>query len=301
MLTRWKLICIALSTLACAATAAQDTASRGEKEELQMMALEALMASPSARSLPALVKLLEGDGSDELKESALFVLGQIEHPDATKVLLGYARNGQGETQLEAIRMIGINGNRETLAALPDIYTGGNRDVREAVLEAFLIADDVEGVFRIAMNAASDDDYKDAVEILGAMDAHAELARLREAKGISDALIDAYIISDNSAELQKLAMDDSNPGLQAEAVQAIGIVGGAGADKMLADIYASATDKKIKEAALEGLLIGDYDQQVLRLYRASTSIAEKRDLLETLVIMDSELAMEVIDAALAGDQ
>jgi hypothetical protein len=134
-----------------------------------------------------------------------------------------------------------------------------------------------------------------------MDAHAELARLREAKGISDALIDAYIISDNSAELQKLAMDDSNPGLQAEAVQAIGIVGGAGADKMLADIYASATDKKIKEAALEGLLIGDYDQQVLRLYRASTSIAEKRDLLETLVIMDSELAMEVIDAALAGDQ
>jgi hypothetical protein len=301
MLTRWKLFCIALSTLACAATAAQDSASRGEKEELQMMALEALMASPSARSLPALVKLLEGDGSDELKESALFVLGQIEHPDATKVLLGYARNGQGETQLEAIRMIGINGNRETLAALPDIYTGGNRNVREAVLEAFLIADDVEGVFRIAMNAASDDDYKDAVEILGAMDAHAELARLREAKGISDALIDAYIISDNSAELQKLAMDDSNPGLQAEAVQAIGIVGGAGADKMLADIYASATDKKIKEAALVGLLIGDYDQQVLRLYRASTSIAEKRDLLETLVIMDSELAMEVIDAALAGDQ
>jgi hypothetical protein len=152
-----------------------------------------------------------------------------------------------------------------------------------------------------MNAASEEDYKDAVEILGAMDAHAELSRLREAKGISDALIDAYIISDDSAELQKLAVDDSNPELQAEAIQAIGIVGGAGADKMLADIYASATDKKIKEAALEGLLIGDYDQEVLRLYRASKSVAEKRDLLETLVIMDSELAMEVIDAALAGDQ
>jgi hypothetical protein len=134
-----------------------------------------------------------------------------------------------------------------------------------------------------------------------MDAPAELARLRAAKGISDALIEAYFISDISAELQKLAMVVRTPGLQAVAVQAIGIVGGAGADKMLADIYASATDKKIKEAALEGLLIGDYDQQVLRLYRASTSIAEKRDLLETLVIMDSELAMEVIDAALAGDQ
>jgi hypothetical protein len=301
MLTRWRLILIALSTLTCGATAAQDAATRGEKEELQMMALEALMASPSARSLPALVKLLEGDASDELKESALFVLGQIDHPDASKVLLGYARNGQGETQLEAIRMIGINGNPESLAALPDIYTSGSRKVREAVLEAFLIADDTEGVFRIAMNASSDEDYKDAVEILGAMDAHAELAKLREAKGISDALIDAYIISDNSAELQKLANDQSNPELQAEAIRAIGIVGGAGADKMLADIYAGSTNEKIKEAALEGLLIGDYDEAVLRLYRASNSVAETRDLLETLVIMDSELAMDVIDAALAGDQ
>ena len=301
MHTRWTLIYVALSTLAFGAAVAQDAATRAEKEELQMMALEALMASPSERSLPALIKLLEGDGSDELKESALFVLGQIEHADASKALLNYARSGQGETQLEAIRMIGINGKPQALAALPDIYASGNRDVREAVLEAFLIADDVEGVFNIAMNATTEQDYEDAVEILGAMDAHAELARLREEKGISDALVEAYIISDNSAELHKLAMDNSDPKLQAQAVEAIGIVGGEGADALLADIYAKSGDKDIKQAALQGLLIGDYDEVVLRLYRASKSTAEKRDLLQTLVIMDSEFAMEVIDAALAGDQ
>jgi len=41
--------------------------------------------------------------------------------------------------------------------------------------------------------------------------------------------------------------------------------------------------------------------MLGLYRSSSSIDEKKDILEMLVIMDSELAMEVIDAALAGDQ
>ena len=301
MHTRWNLICIAVSTLTFGVAGAQDNAARSEKEELQMMALEALMASPSERALPALLKLLDGDGSDELKESALFVLGQIEHPEAGKALLGYARDGQGETQLQAIRMLGINGSPETLGALPGIYANGNREVREAVLEAFLIADDTEGVFGIAMNATTADDYEDAVEILGAMGAHAELAKLREAKGISDALIEAYIISDNSTELHKLAMDSSNPGLQAEAIEAIGIVGGDGADAMLAEIYTKSADADIKEAALQGLLIGDYDEVVLRLYRASQDTAEKRELLQTLVIMDSPLAMEVIDAALAGDQ
>lgn len=301
MHTHWKLICIAFSTLALGVASAQDDAARSDKEELQMMALEALMASPSERAVPALVKLLESDGSDELKESALFVLGQIEHPEASKALLGYARDGQGETQLEAIRMVGINGNPETLAALPGIYASGNREVREAVLEAFLIADDIEGVFRIAMNATTEEDYEGAVEILAAMGAHAELAKLREEKGISDALIEAYIISDNSAELHKLAMDSSNPELQADAIEAIGIVGGDGADAMLADIYTKSADADIKEAALQGLLIGDYDEVVLRLYRASQNTAEKRELLQTLVIMDSALAMDVIDAALAGDQ
>ena len=48
--------------------------------------------------------------------------------------------------------------------------------------------------------------------------------MREAKGISDALIEAYIISDNDEELRILAMDSSNIELQVEAIEALGIVG-----------------------------------------------------------------------------
>ena len=134
-----------------------------------------------------------------------------------------------------------------------------------------------------------------------MDAHEALSKLREAKGPSDALITAYIISDNDAELRKIALDGSDVELQVEAIEALGIVGANDADTVLVEIYRSTTSEDIREAALDGLLIGDFDDAVLALYRSSNNVEEKRDLLEALVIMDSDSVMQVIEEALAGDQ
>ena len=301
MYTRLKITTLLIASLLATSSFAQDSDAQREKEELQMMALEALMASPSERALPALLKLLNGNGSDELKENALFVLSQIDHPDAATTLLDYAHNGSGETQLEAIQLIGMNSDDAAMAGLADIYASGDEDAREAVLEAYLIADDTQAVFNIAMNATNDDDYENAVEMLAVMDAHEELARLREAKGISDALIEAYIMSGNHVELELLARDSSDVDMQAEAIQALGIVDGPNSEQILVEIYKSSEHEDIREASMEGLLIGDYDNAILELYRSSTSNSEKGELLEALVIMDSDLAMDVIDAALAGDQ
>ena len=301
MYMRFRIITLLVAALLSTAGFAQDSDAQREKEELQMIALEALMASPSERALPALMKLLEGNGSDELKENALFVLSQIDHPDASAKLLSLAHDGDGEIQLEAIQMIGINGEESAMAGLSEIYANGNDDVREAVLEAYMIADDTQAVFDIAMSTTDEEDYEAAVEMLGVMDAHEELARLREAKGISDALIEAYIISDNDEELRILAMDSSNIELQVEAIEALGVVAAKDADTLLVQIYKDSDNEDIKEAALEGMIFGDFDEAILDLYRSSNSMSEKGELLEALVIMNSDLAMDVIDAALAGDQ
>ena len=301
MYMRFRIITLLVAALLSTAGFAQDSDAQREKEELQMIALEALMASPSERALPALMKLLEGNGSDELKENALFVLSQIDHPDASAKLLSLAHDGDGEIQLEAIQMIGINGEESAMAGLSEIYANGDDDVREAVLEAYMIADDTQAVFDIAMSTTDEEDYEAAVEMLGVMDAHEELARLREAKGISDALIEAYIISDNDEELRILAMDSSNIELQIEAIEALGVVAAKDADTLLVQIYKDSDNEDIKEAALEGMIFGDFDEAILDLYRSSNSMSEKGELLEALVIMNSDLAMDVIDAALAGDQ
>jgi len=301
MHTRLKLLFVVFAMFATGSIAAQDGNSARDKQELQMIALEALIHVPEERALPAVMKLLETGGSDELMESAMFVLSQMDHPDAAAALVSYARTGSGEAQEEAIRMLGINGDAAAMAALSEIYASGDEDVREAVLEAYLIADDVDTVFAIAMAATDKEDYEKAVEMLAVMDAHEQLAQLREAKGSSEALIDAYIISDNHEELEKLARDGTDPDVQIEAIEALGIVDGPNAEAVLLEIYKGSVDNDVREAAIEGLFIGDHDQAILDLYRASTSSREKGELLEALVIMDSDLAMEVIDSALAGDQ
>ena len=102
-------------------------------------------------------------------------------------------------------------------------------------------------------------------------------------------------------LLELAMDSSNKEQQIEAIEALGIVDGAGTGPTLVEIYRGTDDEDIKEAALGGMLIADYDEGVLELYRSSQDSGEKSELLEYLAIMDSEALWEAIDAALEGER
>ena len=289
-------LCVMTLLLAFSAQAAAQT---DDNEELKIAAIEALISAPPERAMPLAARVLEGDHSDEVKERALFILSQINHPDAHDILLSTARDADGELRAEAIRMIGIGGDEETLASLGAVYSGGDEDVRDAVLEAYLIAGDEEAVFELAANAQTDDEFEAAVEILAAMGANDELRSLRERVGMSESLIEVYAISDDAETLIEIASDNSDPELQAEAIEALGIVGGDDVEAALIEIYRSASTEDIREAALDGMLIAGNDEGVLELYRSSNNDAEKKQLLEYLVIMGSDEVWDLIDAALEG--
>lgn len=302
-----------LSTTLCAAAllvlaspaAGQDGTS--DREELQLAAMEALITAPAERALPLARKVVTGDYSNEMKERALFVLSQIDRPDARELILDVARNSSGDLRHEAVRMIGISGNREALMLLGDMYIAGDENLNEAIVEAYLIAGDEEAVYALATQALAAEDaggFQAAVEALGAMGAREQLARLRTDAlqgnaDISEALIEAYAITGDFDSLRELAIDASDPGQQAAAIEALGIVGGGAVDQLLVEIYRNATENEIREAALEGMLISGYDAGVLELYRASDDPAEKKALLETLVMMDSEEVWAILDSALDG--
>ena len=245
--------------------------------------------------------MVAGESSGEGKESALFVLSQIDLPEAQALLLETARQGSGELKLEAIRMIGIGGEPAALSGLAELYIAGGGDVREAVLEAYLIADDSNAVYEIAASAESAEDFAEAVEILAVMDAREELRMLRDRAGISENRIEAYAISGDFETLRELSMDGSNPQQQSQAIQALGIVGGAESNTALVEIYRSADSPDIREAALDGLLIAGHDEGVLQLYQSSQDPVEKRELLQYLVMMDSEAIWDVIGSALDGER
>jgi HEAT repeat protein len=272
-----------------------------DREELQMAAMEALIAAPDDRALPLASKVLNGNYSDELKERALFVLSQIDRKEAQDALLTAARSDSGELRFEAVRMIGIGGDAESLAALRSIYAGGDKELRKAVLEAYLIADDPQAVYEIAVNAETEDEFGHALDILGAMDAREQLRALRDRAGNNEEWINALAVSGDVETLRDIASDTSDPVRQARAIEAMGIAGGDEVNDTLVDIYRNATSDDVREAALHGMLIADYDKGVLELYRASKDPAEKKELLEFLVTMDSDEVWDVIDSALGGSE
>jgi HEAT repeat protein len=287
----------AIGIMTVAGVAAQQ--ANDDAEQLKIAALEALITAPADRALPIVSKVLNGDYSDGLKSRALFVLSQMDQPEAQQLLVDTARDGSGTVRLDAIRMIGISGDPTALAGLGDIYRSGDAAVRESVLGAYLVADDADAVYQIAANTTDEEEFEKTVNILGAMDARDELRKLRDRLGTSESLIHAYSISGDVESLRVLALDNSNPERQAQALHGLGIAGGNESNATLLEVYQSTDSQEVKEAALQGMLIADYDEGVLQLFRASQDNEEKRELLRTLVMMDSDAVMDIIDATFDG--
>ena len=296
-----RIIFTALAFIAANAVMAQESASADESEQLKIAALEALMSAPEERALPIVEKVLSGSHSNEVKMRALFVLSQIDLPGAQALLLDTAKNGTGTFRLEAIRMIGISGDPAAMAGLADIYATGDSDAKSRVLHAYMIADDIDAVYAIAANATDDDEFENAVRMLGIMGANEELRNLRDKAGNSGVLIHAYAMAGDVESLRAMALDNSDPEKQAAAIQGLGIVGGEEVNATLLEIYRGTDSEQLKDAALHGMLVSAYDEGVLELFRSSQDGKEKRVLLRMLVMMDSEAAMEAIEKTLSGGQ
>lgn len=268
-----------------------------EQEELALAAMEGLMAQPPERALPIIKKVLAGPQTTLIKQRALFVLSQIDTPEAGQILLQTSRSTDADLRREAIRSIGIGGNDKALAGLLEVYKAGGDEVKKEVMEAWMIAGRKEEVYQAALNAKSEDEASEAIRLLSAMGAVDELRKLGERPNASGKLVEAYAVSGDLQSLRKIAEGNGNLEVRAEAVQKIGIINNDAAKAALREIYSRATEPAIKEAALHGMLIADDDKGVLALYRAATTPEEKRALLRTLTTMDSDAALEAIDSAL----
>jgi HEAT repeat protein len=266
-------------------------------EELALAALEGLMAQPAERALPIIKKVLAGSQTPLVKRRALFVLSQIDSPEAKAILAQTARSPDAGMRGEAIRSIGIGGDPKLLESLQEIYKAGDSDLKHQVLETWLIAGRKDLVYQAVLNAKSDEEANEAIRILGAMGATDELRKLGDRPNTPSGLVDAYAISGDIDRLRKIAEGASEHSLRVEATQKIGIIQSDAARAALRDIYSTSKDEEIRNAALQGMLIARDEEGVLALYRAAKTSEEKRALLRMLSMMDGDAALKAIDAAL----
>ncbi len=270
-------------------------------EELALAALEGLMAQPGDRALPIIKKVLAGKQSTLVKQRALFVLSQIDSPEAKEVLLQATRSPDAGLRSEAIRSIGISGDPKSLDALQEIYKTGGADVKAQVLQAWMIAGRKEAVYQVALNATDEAEANEAIRMLGVMGAGDELRKLGDKSVGQKGLVEAYAISGDLASLRKIAEGKGALDLRVEAVRKIGIVQTDAAQGALREIYTGATEPRIREASLQGMMIAGDEQSLLTLYRAAKTSDEKRALLRYLSMMNGDAALQAIDAALEGKQ
>ena len=244
---------------------------------------------------------MQSDHSVIVKKRALFVLGQIDAPEAQQMLVDFAGAQNAELQVEAIRSIGISGDRDALASLASIYEEGSGPIRQAVLEAYLIADDADAVFAVAERAAAGEDYDLAVKMLGAMGA---TDHLRKLGATTRSLLDAYMMAGDVEPLIDIASGgggDVDPKLRIQAMKSIGIVGGSTAIAFLKSRYAGAETPAESEAVLQGLMLAGADEALLELYRSAEDVREKRTIMRKLAMTDGDAVLDAVDAALEGRQ
>jgi hypothetical protein len=267
-------------------------------EDLKLLALQALMQQDEARTLPIIQQILNGRGSDRLKEKALFVLTQSRSPQAQQVL-GRVVRGQSNPalQIRAIRMYAALGSKQSVDTLGDVYQHTNDEgVKRAILQSYVVTGSADKLVEAARGEQNPVLIKSAVQSLGALGAISELSTLyRDTKSAEAkaAIINALVAAGpkGSEILGNIANSEQDPELRRRAIRNLGVTGGKSAAPALVATYQKSSDVASKKAALDGLFISGDAHELVELARAEKDPALKQAIVSKLSIMHSKEATD----------
>jgi hypothetical protein len=263
-------------------------------EDLKLMALNALVNSDPAQAIPLLEKMLTGSASPRLKGRALYVLAQRNDPRAREVLTNIARGSSiPELQSRAIQYLGVHGGRESRATLAEIYASSNDvDVKRRILRAFMAAGEKDRLLTAAQGEANPELRVEAIRQLGAIGANDELWQMYQKESSADVkrhVLSAMQVSGNTARMIEVARTDKDPEMRRLAVRNLGVMGGKTGGDALAEIYAAEKDAAIRRAVINSLFTQGNATTLVGLARKEQDMTMKKDLVQKLSMMDSQVA------------
>ena len=270
-----------------------------EDDELKLYALDGLMQVEPEQAVPVLEKLLAGNSSQRIKERALFVLSQSDSPRAREILLRTAKTGQPiRLRCEAVKTLGIAGEPEDIEALGVIArdTGVPLEVREAVIDAYLIADRSDELLGIARSDPDPRIRAKAIDALGATDALPSLRQLWNTEKdpmIRAKLLEAFGIAGDVETLAKAARESSDPQIRRKAIEGLAISNSPAAAKELRRMYGEFSSQDDKRKVVEAFMIQGDAKTLIELFRAEKDPGMKKFILQQLSVMDNSEATRAI--------
>ena len=271
----------------------QDAVSTSQgDEDLKLYAINSLMSADPERAVPALEKLLSTSQSMKVKERALFVLSQNSSSRAQDLMAQIAR-GQvyPDLQSKAIQNLGISGRRKLLS---DIYTSGaSAEAKRGALKAMGIAGATDELLAAVRSERDAQLRREAINGLAIAGGREQLRQLyKEATDTQmkrDLLRSANITGDQ--ELLMNALTDSDVELKREAVRTLGVAGGKDAVARLVNIYNSDKDRRIRDAAIDGLFLRGAAHEMVDLAKKETDVEAQKRLVSKLAIMNNKEATD----------
>ncbi len=272
-------------------------------DELKMIAINSLMHTDPEKAYPLLEKIVRSStASKKMKERALFILTQSSSPRAQALIGDIARgNANPALQEDAVKYLGINGGQNNRQLLSEVYAStSSMSVKKAILQAFMIAGDRTRVLAAAKSEKNADLRESAIQLLGVMGARSDLAELyssETSKSAREKILQGLFIAGDAQRLSELAKSEKDPELRATAIRNLGLTGSKSAP-MLLSLYASESNREIKEAVIEGLFVQSNARALIDLAKKETDKRLKREIIEKLSIMGSDESvkymLEILD-------
>ena len=300
-----------------------DLAHNAESEEVRRDALFVLGVSESPAARQALAEIARNSDDPTAQIDAIHMLGTMDataelealYPklenrearvaviesfsiagDNTKLKEILATETDFELRKAAIYGIAMEDSGDAAAFLESIYATASPEEKAVILEALTILEDGSGLALTILRSESDPDLqRRAIQVLGVAEATDELAGLYatlESRESRIAVLEAMSISEDSEGLYRVLREEQDPELRATAIQLLGISGGSKTRDYLVGLYPDASRDE-KSAVITSLMIMEDSEGLIGLMKKEQDPELRREMLQMLTIMDTELSDEAL--------
>lgn len=215
-------------------------------------------------------------------------------------LFAAARNDTTpEVRRQAVQYLGAMGAREELDAL---WSSGGDEIREVLLEAYMISGAREPVLRAAREARSEELRGHAVQLLGVMgaiDELRELYRTADSALLRERILDGFHVAGASDELARIAVADGPIELRVAAIERLGIASGDAS--VLGELYRRDSDERLRRAVLSAWFLRGDAPLLIEVARSEKDPELRAAAASHLALMDSAAAREFLMELLDDDE
>jgi HEAT repeat protein len=278
-------------------------------EELRMYALAQLMDRDPERALPLVLDMMNSTDSENVRSDTLFMLGMSDDPRAQQLIAQIARDSKNpDLQVDAIHMLGISSNQPSIDLLSDLYHESTSiEVKKAVIQAYMIGDDSDEVVDLLLKMLKTEKnpelQKEIIQALGVMDATEQIAALYTSLDgfeLRKTVLEAMMIADDTDGLIQVLESEKDAELRAVAMEMLAVNGDKASAEYLVGLYPGGSQKE-KTAIIQSMMIMDNAEGLIGLMKNETNPELKREILQMLVVMDSEESDEYLFKMLENKQ